>query len=433
MRGVIPLKYNKRTVSRISAALVIFAVALRVVLQTGVDARAGQAIRQAFSSPETAAFLFYLELGQVGQWEDGPSAQEAGGTAAPENASSQSDPQAGDKPQGDTPEAASGEETAPAGETGQSAGETSGTASQTGGQENAAQSGGSEQTAQSGTQSGGQESTAQGGTETGGAQSGGGETGNQAGDTPLVFTAAEAAAIAIGGGCTYEVDKESLLLRPSFLDFDQEGPTVLIVHTHTSEAYTQEAGWEYDENETARTQDPDFSVVRVGRELAEALEAHGISVIHDTSFNDYPSYNGAYDRTLTKIQQWVELYPSIQMVIDVHRDAASNADGTPVSHTAVINGESTAQLMLVMGTDQGGLWHPNWQDNLSWALKLQAVLNRMYPGLCRDLNLRTERFNQHVTAGSMLVEVGSSGNTLRQALAAARDLGEGLAALIEGT
>ena len=438
MRGVIPLKYNKRTLRRVSAALVIFAVALRVVLQTGVDARAGQAVRRALSSPETAAFLFYLELGQVGQWEDGPaeddaSVQEAGSTAAPENESSQSNPSNGDKP-----EAASGEETAPAGETGQSAGETSGTASQegtaqTGGQENAAQSGGSENTAQSGDQSGGQGSTAPGGTETGGTQSANTETQDQAGDTPLVFTAAEAAAIGIGGGCTYQVDKESLLLRPSYLDFDQEGPTVLIVHTHTSEAYTQEAGWEYDENETARTQNPDFSVVRVGRELAETLESHGISVIHDTSFNDYPSYNGAYDRTLTKIQQWVELYPSIQMVIDVHRDAASNADGTPVSHTAVINGESTAQLMLVMGTDQGGLWHPNWQDNLSWGLKLQAVLNRMYPGLCRDLNLRTERFNQHVTAGSMLIEVGSSGNTLRQAIAAARDLGEGLAALIEGT
>ena len=379
-----------------SAALVLFAAALRLVLWTGADQWAGQALQTAFSSPETAGFLFYLELGQIGRW-DMPAVQTA---EAEEPAGAPADPDApaaGQAQETDTPETTEAAEPA-------DTQEPSDTSEPADTQEAA------DPSAPSDTQEP-----------------------SETADVPLVFTAAEAAAIAIGGGCTYQVDQESLLLQPCYLNFDQEGPTVLIVHTHTSEAYTQEAGWEYDENETARTQDPDFSVVRVGRELAETLEAHGISVIHDTSFNDYPSYNGAYDRTLTKIQQWVELYPSIQMVIDVHRDAAANADGTPVSYTADIGGESTARLMLVVGTDQGGLWHPNWQDNLSWALKLQAVLNRMYPGLCRDINLRTERFNQHVTAGSLLVEVGASGNTLRQALAAARDLGEGLAALIEGT
>lgn len=249
----------------------------------------------------------------------------------------------------------------------------------------------------------------------------------------LVFTEEDAAAITIGGACTYDVDPWELLQRESVLDFDQDGPTVLIVHTHTSEAYTMEAGWEYDENETARTQDTEYSVVRVGRVLAEGLEARGISVLHDTSFNDYPSYNGAYNSTLKKIQQWVEEYPSIQMVIDIHRDAAANEDGTPVRHAVTLDGRETAQLMLVVGTDQGGLSHPGWRDNLSWALKLQAVLNRQWPGLCRNLDLRTERFNQHMTPGSLLIEVGSSGNTLKEALAAAELLADGLADLIEGT
>ena len=249
----------------------------------------------------------------------------------------------------------------------------------------------------------------------------------------LVFTEEDAAAITIGGACTYDVDPWELLQRESVLDFDQDGPTVLIVHTHTSEAYTMEAGWEYDENETARTQDTEYSVVRVGRVLAEGLEARGISVLHDTSFNDYPSYNGAYNSTLKKIQQWVEEYPTIQMVIDIHRDAGANADGTPVRHAVTLDGQETAQLMLVVGTDQGGLSHPNWQDNLSWALKLQAVLERQWPGLCRNLDLRTERFNQHMTPGSLLIEVGSSGNTLKEALAAAEPLADGLADLIEGT
>lgn len=249
----------------------------------------------------------------------------------------------------------------------------------------------------------------------------------------LVFTEADAEAITIGGACTYEVDPLELLQRESVLDFSQDGPTVLIVHTHTSEAYAMEAGWEYNETETARTQDTEYSVVRVGRVVAEELERRGISVIHDTTFNDYPSYNGAYNSTLAKIQQWVAEYPSIQMVIDIHRDAGANEDGTPVRHAVTLDGVETAQLMLVVGTDQGGLSHPGWQDNLSWALKLQAVLERQWPGLCRDLDLRTERFNQHMTPGSLLVEVGSSGNTLKEALEAARLLADGLADLIEGT
>lgn len=258
------------------------------------------------------------------------------------------------------------------------------------------------------------------------------ETAASQGDM-LVFTAADAEAITIGGACTYEVDPLALLQRESVLDFSQDGPTVLIVHTHTSEAYAMEAGWEYNETETARTQDTEYSVVRVGRVVAEELERRGISVIHDTTFNDYPSYNGAYNSTLTKIQQWVAEYPSIQMVIDIHRDAGANADGTPVRHAVTLDGMETAQLMLVVGTDQGGLSHPGWQDNLSWALKLQAVLERQWPGLCRDLDLRTERFNQHMTPGSLLIEVGSSGNTLKEALEAARLLADGLADLIEGT
>lgn len=249
----------------------------------------------------------------------------------------------------------------------------------------------------------------------------------------LEFTQADADAITIGGRSTYQADKLALLTAETALDFQQDGPTVLIVHTHTSEAYAQETGWEYDENDTARTQDPNYSVIRVGDELAETLEAHGIGVVHDTSFNDYPSYNGAYGRSLEKAEAWLAQYPSIQMVIDIHRDAAADADGAPVHYTADIGGEATAQLMLVIGTDEGGLSHPGWRDNLGWGLKLQAVLNRMYPGLCRSIDLRTERFNQHLTPGSLLVEVGASGNTLREALAAARDLGEGLAALIEGT
>ena len=248
----------------------------------------------------------------------------------------------------------------------------------------------------------------------------------------LKFSAEEADGITIAGGCTYPVDKAALLTRASALDFSGEGPKVLIVHTHSSEAYTQEAGWEYEESDPLRTEQAERSIIRVGDEIAAVLDEHGIETLHDTVLNDYPTYDGAYARMQTTIERYLKQYPSIQMVLDVHRDAAADADGNQVGFTAEVDGARCAQVMLVVGTDQGGLEHPNWQENLANALKLQALLNRRYPGLCRKLDLRTERFNQHETPGSLLAEFGSTGNTLQEAIQAGRYFAEGLAELIEG-
>jgi len=364
----------KRTCRQVGAALLVFAALVRGMTACGLDQKLGQAARRTAVSRPFVSFLTYLELGRVGTWPDQTGA---------------------DKPAAQT-------EAAPAAEPPLSAAETS--VPETSVPETSAAP--AQETAAS-------------------------ETPAPATDGVLAaFTAADAAGIAIGGKCTYPVDKKALLLAPGKLDFSDDGPKVLIVHTHTSEAYTPEAGWEYAASDTLRSEDPKYTVVAVGNAIADALEKKGISVIHDTSFNDYPSYNGAYARTLTKIESWVKLYPSIQMVLDVHRDAADDANGNPVAYTAKVNGTECAQVMLVMGTDEGGLEHPHWQDNLSWALKLQAVLNRESPGLCRDVDLRTERFNQQVTRGSMLAEFGSTGNTLRQAVAAGRVFGGGLADLI---
>lgn len=235
----------------------------------------------------------------------------------------------------------------------------------------------------------------------------------------LLFDPAEADAITITGSCSYSVDKQALLTRPSALKPSSEGPQVLIVHTHSSEAYTPEPGWEYTASDELRTEQADYSVIRIGSRVAELLTENGISVLHDTALNDYPTYNGAYARMETTIDRYLAEYPSIRMVLDIHRDAASNPDGTPLAHTVTLAGQDCAQLMLVVGTDEGGLTHPDWQENLANALKLQALLNRSAPGLCRDLDLRTERFNQHETPGSLLVEFGSTGNTLQQALRSA--------------
>lgn len=257
------------------------------------------------------------------------------------------------------------------------------------------------------------------------------EDSSQPEETALLPTAlAKAGDIGVAGSCTYRVDTAALLSRPSQLDLSDDGPKVLIVHTHGTEAYTPSDGRTYAESGSFRTLEQDKSVVQVGTVLAETLEEFGVEVIHDTTLNDYPSYNLSYTNSLARIQSWTARCPSIQMVIDLHRDAAQDAVGQAVALSSDQQGKSCAQLMLVVGTDQGGLPHPNWQENLANALKLQSVLEGMYPGLCRNVDLRTERFNQHITPGSMLVEVGLNGNTLTQAEHSARLLGEAIARML---
>lgn len=247
---------------------------------------------------------------------------------------------------------------------------------------------------------------------------------------PLVFTTREADTIDIAGACTYAYDKAALLLQPLAADFTQPGPQVLIVHTHTTESYTPETGQAYQELTHARTLDNHYNMVRVGQQVAQSLEQQGIGVIHDTTVNDYPNYDGAYDRMKGIIEENLARYPTIQMVLDLHRDAAADENGNPLPLTASFPDGEYAQLMLVVGTDEGGLYHPNWQQNLSTGLKLQALLERDYPQLCRSLNLRQERFNQNQTPCSLLIEFGTDGNTLSQALRSADALGEALAQLI---
>lgn len=248
-----------------------------------------------------------------------------------------------------------------------------------------------------------------------------------------IYTQADAENVVIAGASGYDPDVSELLLNhPLRLDLSRDGPKVLIIHTHASEAYTPSPGWEYEPSDTLRTEDTARSVVRVGDAIAEALESRGIGVVHDREIRDYPSYNGSYTRTLAAIEEYLAEYPSICCVLDVHRDAADDGAGGAAAFSCTVGGEKSAQLMLVVGTDAGGLPHPNWQENLALAVRVQARLTRTDPSLCRPIDLRTERFNQHATAGSLLVEVGASGNTMPEALAAAGYFAEALADALEG-
>jgi len=208
------------------------------------------------------------------------------------------------------------------------------------------------------------------------------------------------------------------------------GPQILILHSHGSEAYTPSGADVYEESDPYRTTDCNYNVVRVGEEMARVLRDHGFEVIHDTTLYDYPSYSEAYDRSLAAAQRWLTQHPSIQVVLDVHRDALAAEDGTIYKAISSEDGAQAAQVMLVVGTD-GTKKHPLWQENLTFAMRLQQQLLDDYDTLARPMVLRASRYNQHLSVGSVLVEVGTHGNTLQEALLGAGLFAESAAAVLE--
>lgn len=251
-------------------------------------------------------------------------------------------------------------------------------------------------------------------------------------DAPVLSAADKAATVTVNNETSYPVDVAACLSAKTAIRAGDDGPQVLIVHTHGSESYTPDAAFPYTPTETERTTDTRYNVVRVGDELKSVLEQNGIAVIHVRDIFDSPTYSGSYDRSLAAIEQALAAYPSIRVVIDVHRDSILTDDGRAYKTLCTVDGTDTAQLMFVVGTDDGGLHHPDWQQNLNYVTGLQYRLNRSYPGLMRPVNLRTQRFNQHASPGSMLLEVGSSGNTMTEALAAVRLFGQTLADDLNG-
>ena len=205
-----------------------------------------------------------------------------------------------------------------------------------------------------------------------------------------------------------------------------ESPQVLILHTHGSEAYTMPPGEEYEDTGSFRTADASVSVIRVGDELARVLSGYGISVLHDRALYDDPEYNGAYYRAEDAIEAYMEKYPSIGFILDVHRDALEDKAGHQYK---VVTREDPdcAQVSLVMGSSWEG-----WQENLKFAVAVQQHLTERYPTLMRPLTLRNSDYNEYFTPGSLLVEIGAAGNSLDEALKAVRVFGEGFAEVVTG-
>ena len=218
------------------------------------------------------------------------------------------------------------------------------------------------------------------------------------------------------------VDLEAVAKGGSSLSFQkaEAGPQVLIMHTHGTESYARDGTEPYTETGVARTTDTSYNIIRVGDEIARIFEEMGLNVIHDRELYDYPSYNDAYDKARAGIEAHLAQYPTIQMVLDVHRDALVGTDGTGYKPVLQIDGVKTAQVMLLVGTDDAGASFPDWGEHLALAMQIQQQMNSLWPGLARPITLRTARFNQQLTKGSLLVEVGGHGNSLEEALVGAR-------------
>lgn len=197
-------------------------------------------------------------------------------------------------------------------------------------------------------------------------------------------------------------------------------PLVLIMHTHGTESYLPKGVEYYTADDTFRSQDESKTVVAVGTVLADALNSKGIVTLHDTTMYDKEDFRGAYGASKASVAETLLKYPSIKYVIDLHRDAIFTAGGVNQKPITEMNKEKCAQVMLVVGTNQGGANHSDWDKNLTVAVNLQSILNEDYPTLMRPICLRTASFNQQLSTGSILLEVGSCGNTIEEAKNAAK-------------
>lgn len=194
-----------------------------------------------------------------------------------------------------------------------------------------------------------------------------------------------------------------------------DAPQVLIYHTHATESYETATREYYDKSFNSRTRDDKKNMNMVGDQIAAELKKAGIGVIHDKTQHDYPSYTGAYELSMKTIQKYLKQYPSIKVVLDVHRDAIQRNDGTRIAPTATINGKRAAQIMIIAGAEkQGDITH-DFYKNLRFAAYLQAELERSYPGLMRPVAFDYRKYNQSASPGAVLLEIGGHGNSLEEA------------------
>lgn len=230
---------------------------------------------------------------------------------------------------------------------------------------------------------------------------------------------------------TKPLNIEQVLSHRLELSIDKSKPAVLIFHSHTSEGYELiERDW-YAVDYTARSNDENINIVRVGTEIANYLEKAGYTVIHDKTIHD-KSYSASYPNSRKTIEKHLEEHPEIQIVLDIHRDSITQNDGSKIKPVNTIGGKKAAQLMIITGAEEGKVEDfPDWEYNLRFALNLQKKCEDMFPGLMRPVLFSQRKYNMDMTRFSLLIEMGSEANTLEEACYSGRMLGAALAALMD--
>lgn len=228
-----------------------------------------------------------------------------------------------------------------------------------------------------------------------------------------------------------EVDLELLAALDFKVEKNSSEPQILIMHTHATESYQSSPEPFYDPEYTCRTLDTTQNMVSVGEIMSKKLNDLGYNTLHDTTLHDHPSYNASYGRSKATVQEYLEKYPSIKIVLDVHRDAIEKADGTRVKPVAIIQDKKYAQVMLICGADNGYLNMPNYKKNLRFSSFFQNSMETLYPGLTRPILFDYRNYNQQLTTGSVLIEVGSHANTLEEAQNSADLIARALAKMFD--
>ena len=222
-----------------------------------------------------------------------------------------------------------------------------------------------------------------------------------------------------------------MLAPPAFkVEKNSRRPQILIMHTHATESYLPYYTTRYDEAYSFRNTDTSLNMVAVGKAMADRLNRLGYNTVQDATLHDYPSYNGSYDNSKATVESYLEKYPSIKIVLDIHRDAVER-NGQIISPAVTIDGVKYAQLMIISGADNGYMNMPNYPENLKFASRVQNKLGEMYPGLARPVLFDYRNYNQQLTTGSILVEIGSHGATLSMAKATATAFADSLAAALD--
>lgn len=219
---------------------------------------------------------------------------------------------------------------------------------------------------------------------------------------------------------------------PFEIEPDSDEPQVLILHTHATETYqTWDAPW-YDPDFGARTQDTTLNMCAVGERMTEVLNEAGINTLHDQTLHDSPSYTESYARSAQTARAYLEQYPSIKVILDVHRDAIESGD-TRIKPLCTIDGQDTAQVMIIAGCNNGSTVRlPNWRMNLQFAAAWESEMEELYPGLTRPVMCAYRFYNQDITTGSLLIEIGGHANTVEEALRAGEYAARALVALFRG-